>query len=900
MVKSFVAYYWIWNCNNCYPDDWNYNTKVGVYDNDHPDLGISGGKAALVAFGPGFGDASRGEVLYEAGHNLSAGTEAENVAYQRVFLNFSFLAASQKVPSVLDLQIPNVMQSGLTYNVSVLASSPVGSGMTYRWIAKAGGTFGDTTAASTTFTPDTISGQMDGLVTCVVSDGCGRVGFSTSYQISQVVPPHAPPVAVDDTNYTDYENPVTLSVVDNDTDPNLDEINLSSLLGTAVIPGVGTFIDNGNNTVTFTPVQYYVGSATIEYILCDTTARCDTAEIIIYIAYPDTDGDGVLDNIDIDDDNDGILDVDESRSYDPLADADNDGTYNYLDLSPGSGLPIWVDSNSDGINDKYDADLDGVINAYDLDSDNDGIPDIIEAGGVDTDGDGIIDSSADSDSDGLIDAYDANNSGDAIMNLDTDGDGVKNYLDLDSDNDGIPDVLEASGTDANNDGQIDNYTDTDGDGFSDNVDGDVGNDRSSENIANALIITDADANSDGIPENYLRANNDENGLPNPYDLDADGDGILDVREAGIIIDTDNNGIADGTLGADGWSDDVDFIGNLTLTNSDSHGNPNYLDIDADNDGIVDNIEGQSTVGYTGLSGMDSDNDGIDNAYDNKDDSFGGNTLNGIVPENTDNTDDPDYADSDADNDGLLDRLEGWDSNGDGVINEEEIAFVGTTDSDGDGLFNEYDNNDAVMDPTNGTNPGNYPDVVNMGEDRDWREGTSTLPVELYSQSVKLIESDAVVVWTTATETNNEYFVVGRSQNDADYYELGTVNGAGNSNVLLNYSLIDTEPLEGVSYYRITQFDFDGKKETFPIMVLNVESKASQLKVYPNPTKDYVSIESAINGELSIINATGVLIYKADIISSQILRLETNKMESGIYLIKIGYADKVEMQKLIIK
>jgi hypothetical protein len=74
--------------------------------------------------------------------------------------------------------------------------------------------------------------------------------------------------------------------------------------------------------------------------------------------------------------------------------------------------------------------------------------------------------------------------------------------------------------------------------------------------AAALIVTGTDGNSDGVPDSYPRANTDKMGLPNPYDLDADGDGILDVREAGLS-DSNNDGIVDGTLGTDGWSDAVD-------------------------------------------------------------------------------------------------------------------------------------------------------------------------------------------------------------------------------------------------------------------------------------------------------------------------------------------------------
>ena len=90
-------------------------------------------------------------------------------------------------------------------------------------------------------------------------------------------------------------------------------------------------------------------------------------EDVKYACLPDTDGDGVTDDIDIDDDNDGILDTIE-----------------------GTG----------------DFDSDGIPNRLDLDSDNDGIFDLLEAGGADTDNNGIADNLEDLDNDGLVDIYD--------------------------------------------------------------------------------------------------------------------------------------------------------------------------------------------------------------------------------------------------------------------------------------------------------------------------------------------------------------------------------------------------------------------------------------------------------------------------------------------------------------
>jgi len=105
-----------------------------------------------------------------------------------------------------------------------------------------------------------------------------------------------------------------------------------------------------------------------------------TASVLV-----DSDNDGIPDVNDIDDDNDdGILDVDENpNGIDPLTDADGDGVPAYLDdndQDPNVG-------DEDGqVEPDYDNDGDGIPNHLDLDSDNDGIQDVIEAGGEDPDG----------------------------------------------------------------------------------------------------------------------------------------------------------------------------------------------------------------------------------------------------------------------------------------------------------------------------------------------------------------------------------------------------------------------------------------------------------------------------------------------------------------------------------
>lgn len=450
----------------------------------------------------------------------------------------------------------------------------------------------------------------------------------------------------------------------------------------------------------------------------------------------DKDGDGITDNIDVDDDNDGILDTAEGTG-----DADQDGVPNSQDLDsdndgipdiieaggsdpdgnglPGSGL-IGTSVDANGLptilvgtpvstaDPLDDFDGDGVKNFLDIDSDNDGVFDVIEAGGIDPNGDGRYGagSANDIDADGLIDAVDPINNGSgvalgtAIPNLNSDSGQEPNYLDLDSDDDGIQDVIEAGGTDPDNDGVIGSggIVDTDGDGASNIV----------------------DTNNSGTP--LPNADFDGDGKPNTLDLDSDGDGIRDVLEAGGI---DNDG--DGRIGSgaitdtdgDGWSNITDATNSgtaLPRPNTDAKAGANYVDIDSDDDGIVDIIEALTTVGYLAPLGTDTDGDGLDNRYDVN------NGGTAIIPINTDTSDNPDYTDTDSDNDTLNDQIEGYDTNNDGIAN----TLPSGLDADNDGLDNAFDSDgtsatNAGKANNNGQVPTFFPDNANAGADRDWRQ-----------------------------------------------------------------------------------------------------------------------------------------------------------------------------------
>lgn len=348
----------------------------------------------------------------------------------------------------------------------------------------------------------------------------------------------------------------------------------------------------------------------------------------------DTDGDGVADQYDLDSDNDGIPDIIEGGGED----ANGDGQADSLTDSDGDGLVDEYDADSGGDSQPTpDTDGDGIPDFRDVDSDNDGIADVIEGGGTDSDGDGRVDNTGDFDGDGLSDEYDPSHDGTPQPRPDTDGDGIPDYHDLDSDNDGITDIIEAGGTDSNRDGRSDSTTDTDGDGMTNTYDPGSG--------GASQPVTDTDGD----------------GVPDFRDLDSDGDSVTDIIEGGGT-DRDGDGQSDSSKDTDkdGIPDPYDRTSGGTTQptrDSDRDGVPDFRDRDSDGDGISDAIE--SSDDYTAPKGKDSDDDGIDDAYDP--DITGPRTA----PSDTDGDGRPDYRDTDSDDDGTDDFNESFDRDGDG-------------------------------------------------------------------------------------------------------------------------------------------------------------------------------------------------------------------------------------------
>jgi hypothetical protein len=97
---------------------------------------------------------------------------------------------------------------------------------------------------------------------------------------------------------------------------------------------------------------------------------------------------------------------------------------------------------------------------------------------------------------------------------------------------------------------------------------------------------------------------------------------------------------------------------------------------------------------------------------------------------------------------------------------------------------------------------------------------SVLPLDLLGFSVECKTDFVELNWQTASELNNDYFVVEKSVDATSFTSIGSVSGSGNSNSVNTYSFQDFENNNGLVYYRFKQVDFNGDYSYSNIVAAN--------------------------------------------------------------------------------
>ena len=179
--------------------------------------------------------------------------------------------------------------------------------------------------------------------------------------------------------------------------------------------------------------------------------------------------------------------------------------------------------------------------------------------------------------------------------------------------------------------------------------------------------------------------------------------------------------------------------------------------------------------------------------------------------------------------------------------------------------------------------------------------STPLPVTLVSFTAFLNGGKVDLKWETATETQNDYFTILRSKEGMQWESLEKIPGKGNSGSTSYYETFDKNPLNGKSFYKLENTDFDGHVYFSPVVMVNDGSVADQVSIYPNPASANVNI--SFSGTqiytIKIFNSAGQLMK---VVTNNVLSktLNVSDMPSGVYFIQIMVGGSIQTKEVVVK
>ena len=540
------------------------------------------------------------------------------------------------------------------------------------------------------------------------------------------------PTAVDDTTTVNEDSLATsIDVTDNDDfggdGPSIGSISLPS--GTSTNGGTLTINDNGtpndptDDEVNYTPAAGFDGTDTFDYTIEDADGDTSTATVTVTVSSVNDIPLAIDDTATVNEDS-GVTSIDVTDNDDFGGNGPSIGTISLPNGTSTNGGTLTINDNGTP-NDPTDDEV-NYTPAADFD-------------GTDTFDYTIEDADGDTSTATVT----------VTVVEDTDSDGIPDSVDIDDDNDGILDTIEiCTTTEQATGGVVAAESNAGNTGSGDINDGqitadegvvmfsdtqyfvlDLGRILEPGSMVRFHIWGNNAATRTAVTSEAPTGTYTATSPINPQANNVSNNNVISFYDY-ILTGTTQFIQVDMTQRVNGRTEWIEatIINSCSFSNdtdSDNDGVFDQFDLDSDNDGIPDNIEAQTTAGYVAPSGLDDDNDGLDNAYDaTPNGNSNGDGSLGITPENTDGTDNPDYLDLDTDNDGVFDIIESGDNLPDTNNDGRTDGVVGSN-----GLDNSVDNNGVddysdVNGKFDDTQQDNFTDSdgdVNAGGDVDYRD-----------------------------------------------------------------------------------------------------------------------------------------------------------------------------------
>lgn len=202
------------------------------------------------------------------------------------------------------------------------------------------------------------------------------------------------------------------------------------------------------------------------------------------------------------------------------------------------------------------------------------------------------------------------------------------------------------------------------------------------------------------------------------------------------------------------------------------------------------------------------------------------------------------------------------------------------------------------------NDGAYDSVVYL-EAGSFTTDPGGLPVEFIELNGQCSNEGTLLEWSTASERNNDYFVIERSADLENFVAIDTISGQGNTSALSEYRWTDIQPLGTTTYYRLSQTDFNGKKTLLQTIAVQQDCLTNNqpIAAYNNYNQQLIINPNGKNIEkLRIINTRGREVKQFTV--QQLQKSSTNikiseKLQKGIYIVSIHTTNGKYSNRIIV-
>jgi hypothetical protein len=180
-------------------------------------------------------------------------------------------------------------------------------------------------------------------------------------------------------------------------------------------------------------------------------------------------------------------------------------------------------------------------------------------------------------------------------------------------------------------------------------------------------------------------------------------------------------------------------------------------------------------------------------------------------------------------------------------------------------------------------------------------GLSALPVDIVSFSGKLNGNKVELRWVADNELNFARYEVERSSNGTSYAKISSINAANRRNYSFND---DAESIRGRRvYYRIKLVDKDGKFKYTDVFTLHIPLN-TKFTVYPNPATTFIQVQMNrnVNGTIafSLADLSGKVLKQQTVTATgSTIKISTEGLSSGTYLLRLNYNGEQYLQKVIV-